>query len=73
MQYDLVGYDKEGNPTNDQRKIVTYKFPPEYAQIIGVPFKLFKQGATELPEPVETHRIFAMPERKDEHEITFPV
>jgi len=73
MKYDLVGYDKEGNPTKDQRKIVKYKFPPEYAQIIGVPFKLFKQGATELPEPVETHRIYAILERQKDHEITFPV
>ncbi|MDZ7743451.1 MAG: hypothetical protein U5Q03_17360 [Bacteroidota bacterium] len=25
----LQGYDKEDNPTSDQRKIVKYKFPPQ--------------------------------------------
>ena len=32
------------------------KFPPEYAHIIGVPFKMFKGGKTELPTtPVDLH------------------
>src|SRR3712207_2708392 len=46
MNYLLQGYDKEGNPTDDKRKIVVEKFPPEYAHIIGVPFKVFKGGKT---------------------------
>ncbi len=73
MNYFLQGYDKEGNPTKDKRKIVVYKFPPEYAHIIGVPFKMFKGGKTE-PPPVHadlTH-ITAMPERQEKMEIGFP-
>ena len=42
--YFLQGYDKAGQPTTDKRKIAIHKFPPEYAHIIGVPFKLFKGG-----------------------------
>ncbi len=73
MNYFLQGYDKDGNPTDDKRKIVTEKFPPEYAHIIGVPFKMFKGGKTEPPPPPTnlTH-IAAMPERQAEMEITFP-
>lgn len=47
------------------------KFPPEYAHIIGVPFKLFKAGATQYVEPVETKEVRALPER-EKFEITFP-
>ncbi len=73
MNYFLQGYDKDGNPTNDKRKIVVEKFPPEYAHIIGVPFKMFKGGkTTTLPQPVELTHIYALPERQSAHEITFP-
>lgn len=73
MNYFLQGYDKDGNPTNDKRKIVIEKFPPEYAHIIGVPFKMFKGGKTEAPPPPRpsTH-VFALPERQAATEITFP-
>lgn len=73
MNYFLQGYDKDGNPTDDKRKIVLEKFPPEYAHIIGVPFKMFKGGTAEPPPPPPnlTH-IVALPERQEEFEITFP-
>ncbi len=51
---------------------VLYKFPPEYAHIIGVPFKLFKSGSSTLPDPVETTRITAVEERATRCEIVFP-
>jgi type III restriction enzyme len=70
--YYLETYDKEGNPTADGRKIVTSKFPPEYAHIIGVPFKMFKGGKTPPQPPVDHTRIFAIPERQRDQEITFP-
>lgn len=70
--YVLQGYDKEGNPTADKRKIKTYKFPPEYAHIIGVPFKLFKGGKTVTPPPVDQTTIKAIPARQKEYEILFP-
>ena len=49
----------------------TGKFPPEYAHIIGVPFKFFKGGATELPERAEVATLRALPDRID-LEIRFP-
>jgi len=70
--YYLQGYDKSGEPTSDKRRIATWKFPPEYAHIIGVPFKLFKGGKTVPPPPRQTTRIFSIPERTKKYEITFP-
>lgn len=73
MNYFLQGYDKDGNPTNDNRKVVIEKFPPEYAHIIGVPFKMFKGGKTEPPpSPVDLTHVAPIPERQAEMEITFP-
>jgi len=73
MNYFLQGYDKGGNPTEDKRKIITYKFPPEYAHIIGVPFKMFKGGTSEPPPPpVDLTHIKALPERQEKMEIEFP-
>ena len=73
MNYFLQGYDKDGNPTEDKRKIVIEKFPPEYAHIIGVPFKMFKGGKTEPPPPpIDLTHIAAIPERQEEMEIEFP-
>ncbi len=50
----------------------TKKFPPEYAHIIGVPFKLFKAGKTEYVEPVDAKEVRALPERAKDYEIIFP-
>ncbi len=73
MNYFLQGYDKDGNPTSDKRKIVIEKFPPEYAHIIGVPFKMFKGGKTEPPPPpVDLTHIAAIPARQAAMEIDFP-
>ena len=49
----------------------TGKFPPEYAHIIGVPFKFFKGGQSELPPPQDIKLLKALPERS-ELEIRFP-
>ena len=73
MSYFLQGYDKDGKPTSDKRKVVIEKFPPEYAHIIGVPFKMFKGGKTEPPPPpVDLTHIAPIPNRQAEMEITFP-
>ncbi|OUM03637.1 hypothetical protein A8M77_03705 [Variovorax sp. JS1663] len=49
----------------------TGKFPPEYAHIIGVPFKFFKGGSPELPTPQDIRYLHALPERA-ELTIEFP-
>lgn len=49
----------------------TGKFPPEYAHIIGVPFKFFKGGSSELPPPQDIKLLRALPERSA-LEIRFP-
>lgn len=73
MSYFLQGYDKQGNPTDDKRKIVIEKFPPEYAHIIGVPFNMFKGGKTSQPPiPRKTTQIAPVPEQQKLFEITFP-
>lgn len=49
------------------------KFPPEYAHIIGVPFKMFKGGKTEAPpQPIDLIHVAAIPDRQLSMEITFP-
>jgi type III restriction enzyme len=73
MNYFLQGYDKEGNPTSDKRRIVIEKFPPEYAHIIGIPFNMFKGGKTAPPAlPRKTIQIAPIPEQQALFEITFP-
>ena len=76
--YDLVAYDKEGRevPEENIRRYkpenLTYKFPPEYAHIIGVPFKNFKGGTgTPPPPPKQKTEIRALKERSA-LEIKFP-
>lgn len=81
--YEMEAYDREsGEKLTEQdlkdyrrkhwEKKITYKFPPEYAHIIGIPFKTFKGGATPPPPPPkEQHEIYAMHER-DNMEIRFP-
>ena len=71
--YFLQGYDKDGLPTDDQRKIKRYKFPPEYAHIIGVPFKMFRSGGGQVTivKPIKGEHIVALEEREAEHEIKF--
>ena len=49
----------------------TGKFPPEYAHIIGIPFKLFKAGKSSQTEIPEYATLRALPERAS-LEIRFP-
>ena len=79
QSYDLVPYDKAGREINRKDlhrykdENVTYKFPPEYARIIGVPFNTFKGGQTVVTKPQKPKAIIrALPERQ-QMEIRFPV
>lgn len=76
VSYELKKYDAttgEELPEGSKRtKDVVLKFPPEYAHIIGVPFKTFRGGATPPPNPPKPKTVIkALPERKN-LEIKFP-
>lgn len=80
MNYLLKTYRKDTGEEIDIKDKHRYKpdnliekFPPEYAHIIGVPFKMFKGGKTEPPPPpVNFTHIAAIPERQTAMEISFP-
>ncbi len=79
QNYDLVPYDKLGREIDRKdlfrykEENITYKYPPEYARIIGVPFNTFKGGKTVVTRPQKPKAIIrALPERKA-LEIRFPV
>ena len=79
QSYDLIPYDKLGREIDRKdlykykEENITYKFPPEYARIIGVPFNTFKGGDTVVTKPQKPKAIIrALPERQ-QMEIRFPV
>lgn len=77
--YELQAYDKHGEVVlgttkADKARIAEYKFPPEYARIIGIPFKAFQRGqggASAGPGGEEITAIRALRER-EALEISFP-
>ncbi len=76
--YVLRAYDKDGAEIPDDKvkrykpENIVWKFPPEYAHIIGVPFRMFKGGKSTTPPPVDRWHVRALPERQEQFEITFP-
>lgn len=77
--YDLTAYDRrtgeEIEPKNLKRykeENVIYKFPPEYARIIGVPFKTFKSGGTATVQPPQPKTIVRALDERKSMEIVFP-
>lgn len=76
--YELLPYNKDGEEI-DSRNLkkykpenIVWKFPPEYAHIIGVPFKTFKGGGSGTPPPSKPKTaIKALSDRAD-LEILFP-
>ena len=76
--YELLPYNKDGEEIDSKNlkkykeENVIWKFPPEYAHIIGIPFKTFKGGGTGTPPPPQPKTaIFPIKERKH-LEIKFP-
>ncbi len=76
--YELLPYSMKGEEltTSEAKRYkpenIVWKFPPEYAHIIGVPFKTFKGGGSGVTPPVKPKtQVYAMKERA-EMEITFP-
>jgi type III restriction enzyme len=79
QSYDLIPYDKTGKEI-DRKELyrykeenVTYKFPPEYARIIGVPFNTFKGGETVVTKPQKPKAIIRALSERQQMEIRFPV
>lgn len=77
--YELTAYDRRTGQeiaAHDRYRYkeenIIYKYQPEYAHIIGVPFKTFKGGAATPPvAPKPTTVVKALKERR-EFEIRFP-
>ncbi len=57
---------------NRQAPSILWKFPPEYAHIIGVPFRQFKAGTATPPPPVPTVAVGPLEDRAERCEIRFP-
>lgn len=77
--YDLIPYDARTGEEIDIKNLkryneenVVYKFPPEYARIIGVPFKTFKSGGTAKPQPQQPKILIQALKEREGMEITFP-
>lgn len=55
QSYELTPYDTAGNPIPEENakkyKNIVWKFAPEYARIIGVPFNTFKGGSAPTTGP----------------------
>ena len=80
QSYDLIPYNKDGQEIERKelykykKENITFKFPPEYARIIGVPFNTFKGGKTVVTKPQKPKTIIRpLPERQSTMEIRFPV
>lgn len=76
--YELRPYNKNGEEI-DYKDIkryksenIVWKFPPEYAHIIGVPFKTFKGGGAGTPPPPKPKTIISALKDRREMEIKFP-
>lgn len=77
--YELLPYDARTGEEIDAKSIkrykqenVVWKFPPEYAHIIGVPFKTFKGGTSAPPAPPQPKTIISALSERADMEIKFP-
>lgn len=77
--YDLCAYDVRTGEEIEHKNLkkykeenIVYKFPPEYARIIGVPFKTFKSGGTTRPQSPQPKTIIRALDERTEMEIRFP-
>jgi hypothetical protein len=79
--YDVRPYTLTGEAIADTEvhrykpENVVWKFPPEFAYLIGVPFRIFP-GNDATPavnvNPPDWKEVVALPDRAAAHEITFP-
>ncbi len=78
-KYHLMPYDRRTGETIPLANVkrfkpenILWKYPAEYAHIIGIPFASYKRGIPGGGEPVQVTQIMALRERAKEFEITFP-
>ena len=78
QSYELVPYDQDGkeiepkNLKRHKKDNIVWKFPPEYAHIIGVPFKTFKGGGAGAPPPQKPKIVIRALDERNDMEIRFP-
>ena len=48
------------------------RFNAEYAQVVGIPFRMFSKGKAKIVDPKPTRRVLALEERRQRFEIVFP-
>ena len=76
--YELLPYNSEGeeiesrNLNRYKEENIIWKFPPEYAHIIGVPFKTFKGGGAGTPPPSKPKTPIVALRERDDMEMKFP-
>jgi type III restriction enzyme len=77
--YELTAYDRrtgEEVAPRDRRRYkeenLIYKYQPEYAHIIGVPFKTFKGGQSAPPKPSKPTTVIKPLKEREGLEIKFP-
>lgn len=79
QSYYMQPYDSRDGHLIDRKSLshykeenIVYKFPPEYARVIGVPFNTFKGGKSVVTPPQKPKNVLrALPERQN-LEIKFP-
>ena len=76
QSYELTAYDTEGNPIPEDKvkriKNITWKFAPEYARIIGVPFNTFKGGSAPTAGPTKPATLVRALRERQEFELIIP-
>ena len=76
QSYDLSPYDSDGNLISGDKikkyKNITWKFAPEYARVIGVPFNTFKGGSAPNTGPKTPATLIRALRERQQFEIIIP-
>lgn len=79
QSYDMLPYDSRDGHLIDRKSLahykpenIVYKFPPEYARVIGVPFNTFKGGESVVTPPQPPKQVIRALQERQQLEIKFP-
>ena len=76
QSYELSAYDTEGNAIPEDKvkkyKNIVWKYAPEYARIIGVPFNTFKGGTAPTTGPAKPATLVRALRERQELEMIIP-